>query len=43
MSGHDARIEMDAIEGHLLQDVRPVERKELMGHEGSELRAEMPN
>lgn len=43
MSGHDVRIEMDAVEGRCLQDVRPVGRKELMGQEWSELRAEMPN
>lgn len=43
MSGHDARTEMDAVEGCNLQDMRPIGRNELMGHEWSELRVEMPN
>ena len=43
MSGDDARTEMDATEGCSLQDTRSVGRKELMGKEGGELRAEMPS
>ena len=43
MSGDDARTEMAAVEGRSLQDIRSVERNELMGKEGGELRAEMPS
>ncbi len=43
MSGDDARTEMDAAEGRSLPDIRSVGRRELMGQEGGELRAEMPS
>ena len=43
MPGHDARTEMDAVEDAFPQDMRPIQRGELMGQQGSELRAEMPS
>lgn len=42
MPGHDARTEMDAVEGRFPQESRPGGIKELMGQEESDRRAEMP-
>lgn len=42
MPGHDARTEMDAVEGRFPQELRSDGGRELMGQEGSHRRAEMP-